>query len=169
MKPLGQWKWNPPGPVLFEGFVQGHPKCWTAAVIGRNKGCIPNVPLKDWQATIRHHVLTFSEVKNYAGPVSLSLVFAIKRSSNGNMPDLTNLVKAAEDAIKSIKPRGQAKAKQAKAKQAKTLGVFVPGLLKDDNQVCMFHGVARICVTQPELEGVYIQVCGLEGNAMWRH
>lgn len=131
------------GQLLAELVVRGTVVPWSAPETflgGRPGGKRHFVHRKDgrliaWQDSIRAEVARVRRGDPFVGPVLLSLVFVKStddvalwgrrwwqegpRAGHG---DLVNLVKAAEDAIKTWRPRGKR-------------GISLPGLIGDDAQV----------------------------------
>jgi len=101
--------------------VKGTPAPWTSPRRGRNGGCIPTPSvnrMKSWQDRVRLAVTkAMREIEELKGPLSLDIQFNMTSGvttinvgecqfdepiGHAVKPDLTNLVKSTEDALKGI-------------------------------------------------------------------
>jgi Holliday junction resolvase RusA-like endonuclease len=96
---------DPPGTIVAEGTVPGRAVPWSAPTIGRSGGCVPTRGYRRyqaWQALVRMTAAVQRPRRRawpYRGDVELRLRFVLRpRGGRGN-PDVTNLIKAFEDAL----------------------------------------------------------------------
>lgn len=90
--------------LLVEFEVQGRPVPWKAPFHPRGGRPFSPKPLKDYQKYARAVAqlawVSVGGAHAYARPVGLELTFRMTRKKS--MPDLTNLVKCFEDAVKGV-------------------------------------------------------------------
>jgi len=99
--------------------VSGLPAPWTSPKRGRGRGCIPTPAserMKAWQARVTlAATAAMRGIDRLDGPVALALTFDLENESatvvvepstepraHTKRPDLTNLIKSTEDALRGI-------------------------------------------------------------------
>jgi Holliday junction resolvase RusA-like endonuclease len=89
-------------PVAVEFAVTGvRPVPWKAPMVTK-RGTYKSKKVRDWQSTIsRQARLAMGSRMPMSGPVALTFCFHLG-PRDGTPPDLSNLVKAAEDAIQGV-------------------------------------------------------------------
>lgn len=118
--------YDPCSGIRFE--VPGDPVPWSAPTRGRWGGSLPNKRLVDWQQTVKDAAKKkFGPMSPWEGPVVLSAEFRLSRNMpasakdgdpacplvlwddaqgmnrfKGKSADLTNLIKAIEDAMENV-------------------------------------------------------------------
>jgi Holliday junction resolvase RusA-like endonuclease len=90
-------------PFLVEFLVTGRPVPWSAPTVLKSGHAFKGKRLVAWQGIVKDSaVVAMKGHEPYAGPVLISMRFFLKRSGNGSLPDLSNLVKSTEDALQGV-------------------------------------------------------------------
>jgi Holliday junction resolvase RusA-like endonuclease len=93
-----------PGELLALIGIDGRPVPWKAPTTTRTGHSFKDKRLVAWQKRVADEAAEVMRVLGrdpYAGPVSLSMCFELKRKA-GRAPDTSNLGKAAEDALQGV-------------------------------------------------------------------
>lgn len=97
---------KPPGTIICAGAIRGRAVPWKAPKV-RSNGSVIMTPeyrsYKDWKKTVADFArasMAAHGSKPYGHPVKLISTFVMREV--GAMPDLTNLVKAAEDGLQGV-------------------------------------------------------------------
>jgi Holliday junction resolvase RusA-like endonuclease len=92
----------PSGTLIVRFEVPGRAVPWKVPTVTKRRGAFKDKRLVAWQETVAEYArAAMAGREPYAGPVRLDVRFEIKRRA-GSMPDRTNCLKAAEDALQGI-------------------------------------------------------------------